>query len=153
MLACQIVAFLFKVTTGNLPNAPGTEHWKPSGGSEGTSWKSQVSKGLSHGLRLKRLHLSLTHEGQCWTAIGSGINNGDDVSSRSGKTSLQMQPNGGAPNKCFWMQKSAPTQLAVRALPPFVWNKCGSRATRLIVGPTLGRPSRYHGPPRRLNAA
>lgn len=62
---------------------------------------SELGPGLL-GLRLNQLHLSLTHEVQCWTAIGSGVKNGDDGSSRSGKASLQMQPNGGAPKGMLW---------------------------------------------------
>lgn len=52
-------------------------------------------------LRLNRLHLSLTHEVQCWTAIGSGIKNGDDVSSRSGKTSLPKAAQWRGPRRMF----------------------------------------------------
>lgn len=66
----------------------------------------RVSWGLGLlNLRLNQLHLSLTHEVQCWTAIGSGIKNGDDGSSRSGKTSLQTQPNGRAPKGMLWDDK------------------------------------------------
>lgn len=61
-------------------------------------------------LRLNQLHLSLTHEVQCCTAIGSGINNGDDGSSRSGKTPLQTQPNERVPEGMLWDARQGDTR-------------------------------------------
>lgn len=58
-------------------------------------------------LRLNQLHLSLTHEVQCCTAIGSGIKSGDDVAADPAKHPYKRSPMNGPQRECFGMRGTA----------------------------------------------